>query len=125
MALIGALLEFIFQSIDAILVAFWPYLTVLLIFAAIGLLKAHSIILFIISSVVTSIFNIILFILPTTDTTTAIDVTLKLVSIASVNNIVGLIFYVESARSPIWIDFVIVSLSSLVLFIYIKVKDII
>lgn len=123
MSFVGSILEIIFETINALLIAFWPYLTILLIFVVIGLLRAHAIILFIITSMVTSIINIIIFIFPPNEITAAFDVTIKLISIASINNIIGLIFYVESSRAPIWVDFVIIGVASIILFLYVKFKD--
>ncbi|RJX23869.1 MAG: hypothetical protein C4537_07795 [Acholeplasma sp.] len=123
MSLVGSILEIIFEMINAFLYAFWPYLTVLLIFVGIGLLRAHAVILFIISSMATSIINIIVFIFPPNEITAAFDVTVKLISIASINNIIDLIFYVESSRAPILVDFIIIGVASIILFLYIKFKD--
>ncbi|MFH0767753.1 MAG: hypothetical protein V1920_06640 [Bacillota bacterium] len=119
----GSILEIIFETINTLLIAFWPYLTILLIFVVIGLLRVHAIIVFIITSMVTSIINIIIFIFPPNEITAAFDVTIKVISIASINNIIGLIFYVESSRAPIWVDFVIIGVASIILFLYVKFKD--
>jgi hypothetical protein len=34
-----------------------------------------------------------------------------------------LIFYVESSRAPILVDFIIIGVASIILFLYIKFKD--
>lgn len=121
--IISEILKVEFEIIEALILVLWPYITVLLIVTIIYSLSVHSIILFALITIITSLSNIILWLFPFSDTIQSMHSTFKFISIASINNIVDLIVFTETQGLPIWIDFLTVFVGTALLYFYIKLQQ--